>query len=105
MVVDSVKQYHQRRWEALSEICGHHIPMCEVCGKLLSIDVDELHVHHVDPNEGYESGIRGWQHLLRIEEDIEEGVELEVNCRRCHEWQHNMQTTWEPQTPEGVTAQ
>ena len=97
MVVESVKRYRRRRWGLLSEICGHNVPMCEQCGKVLHLKVGRLHVHHKDPEQGHGSGIGGWQHLLRVEEDLENDIEMEVLCHSCHAWEHNHEVFWTPE--------
>ena len=86
--MSTIDLYHKRRYAALQTICGHRIPMCEQCGKLLHVDTSELHVHHVNEDEGHGRSEGGWQHLYRIEKDIAEGVEMEVLCTSCHKHHH-----------------
>lgn len=87
--------YKRKRWQVLSRICGSHVPMCERCGKVLYVDVDILHIHHVNDEEGHASGIGGAQHLLKVIEDLKDGVEMEVNCHSCHAWKHD-RALWSP---------
>lgn len=45
-----------------------------------------LEFHH--PNEedwGKSHGIGGWKQLYRIEYEIATGVEIELQCKKCHE--------------------
>ena len=95
--------YRRRRFELLCRACDSHVPYCQHCGKVLHLDVDKLHFHHVNEDEGHESGIGGKQHLYLVENDLENGVEIEVRCFACHLWEHNRQTSlWNPKLPEGV---
>jgi hypothetical protein len=89
----TIDYYHEYRWELLSDICGFNIPMCEQCGRLLHVDIDSLHVHHVNHEEGHGDQQGGWQHLYKLRDDFENGVELEVLCHGCHDHRHT-QSLW-----------
>ncbi|MFB6144668.1 MAG: hypothetical protein ABEJ98_05145 [Candidatus Nanohaloarchaea archaeon] len=90
----AVQKYHRRRWKALQRICGEPVPMCEWCGRLYKVDIDRLDIHHPNPEDRHGSGIGGKQHLLKVEEDLENEVELEVLCPPCHEAAHDDQPVW-----------
>jgi len=85
----TIDLYRKRRWNLLSKICGVHVPMCMQCGKILYVDLGQLHVHHINRDQGHGTQEGGWQHLLKLEEDLENGIELEVLCEACHERRHN----------------
>jgi len=84
--------YKRKRWELQKQVCGHKFPMCQLCGKVRFLDVETLHFHHLNEDEGHESGIGGKQHLLEVMKDIEKGIEVELRCVNCHKLEHQQET-------------
>lgn len=76
----TIDYYRQRRKELVERLGGE----CVECGA-----INDLQFHHVNPEEGNETGMGGWNHLYAIEEDLENGVEIELLCRECHLNLHN----------------
>jgi hypothetical protein len=56
---------------------------CRICGTSRN-----LQFHHKDGN-GDSHAIGGWRQLLRLEQEIKEGVALELLCKHCHQLEHN----------------
>jgi hypothetical protein len=73
----------------MKEISDCIFPMCQVCGKVLFLDTETLHFHHVDEDKGHPDVGGGKQHLYLIEEDLSKGVEIELRCTICHELEHD----------------
>ena len=72
---------YRRRRRALLERLGGR---CERCG---SEDLDRLQFHHVE--NGHDThGQGGWNALIRVEREVEEGVRIELLCKECHELLH-----------------
>jgi hypothetical protein len=67
--------YHKRRDLLVSELGG----LCCHCGS-----VRYLEFHHVGGSDNGSHGIGGWQQLLRLEREYQEGVKLQLLCRNCH---------------------
>lgn len=79
----TIGYYHEKRRELLKQISG-----CECEAEECSEDrAEKLHFHHVEPiEEADREG--GWQHLYRIREELENGKEIEVLCRKHHIQEH-----------------
>jgi len=77
-VSSTIDLYHRRRKALLDRLGGR----CVQCGS-----VEELQFHHV--NNGHDThGQGGWQALLRLEREVENGEEIQILCRTCHELLH-----------------
>lgn len=56
---------------------------CRECSKS-GYEPDKFHIHHINKEDGYESGIGGLQHYRNCRDDFEAGIELEILCPKCH---------------------
>lgn len=81
------QSYYRRRERVMRRLCDGE-PRCqrEDCG----CDDEDLEFHHVDRNEGHESGLGGQNHLQKVEEDIEDGKEIMVVSKNCHKIIHDV---------------
>jgi len=89
----TIDYYHEKRKELIEKVSGG------VCEKDECIEdrAEKLHFHHVEPiEESDREG--GWQHLYRIKEDLENGIEIEVLCTHHHIKEHRERTDLTPLT-------
>jgi len=86
----STKWYRKKRRKLLKQIHPDGDAVCEECGDAYDpADGASLQFHHVDPDKGLnEPGFGGKNHLYKIEEQLEDGVELRVLCVGCHKQVH-----------------
>lgn len=64
---------------------------CADCGEVWNgFDGDtEIHVDHLDEEDGHQDVSGGMNHLYRLEEDVREQVPMTLRCKSCHESRHD----------------
>jgi len=82
--MDSLSYYEKVRKKVTEKLGGE----CEICGMTQEESIDEysqrLEYHHVNKEDGFETGYGGLNHLLEVRKQIENGVEIELRCKSCH---------------------
>lgn len=69
------KRYRDLREQIIQELGGS----CYFCSS-----TEDLEFHHVNPDEGHESGIGGRDHLYKVKKDLEDGKQIKPICTSCH---------------------
>jgi len=49
----------------------------------------EIHVDHLNEDDGHPDVSGGMQHLYLLEEDVRNNVDMTLRCKKCHEERHD----------------
>lgn len=84
LYMDSLSYYEKVRQQLTEKLGGK----CNICGMTQQESIDEygqrLEYHHVNKEEGFESGCGGMNHLMQVRKQVRKGVEIELRCKSCH---------------------
>lgn len=79
-MASSINRYHKARSDLVARLGG----TCQRCGCAWS-----LQFHHNNPYDHNGShGIGGWQQVIKIRRELNNGIEIILLCRDCHEHVH-----------------
>jgi len=81
-----MSRYKKYRTELIDELGGN----CENCGT-----EENLHFHHINPEDSHKSGLGGWNHIFKVKNDIKNGVEVVLLCESCHRIIHENEDNFE----------
>lgn len=90
----NLSRYHERKWAVYAAVAARNELgdiRCENCGFIWQgFDGNvEIHVDHVNKEDGHPDVSGGMQHLYLLEEDVEKNVDMTLLCKRCHEERHD----------------
>lgn len=84
-VARRTKYYFGKRYELLHKLSnknGHDSVECRDCGKKTSLEF-----HHENKDDS-DYTLSGYKHFYKIRDDIENGVDMIILCKKCHKLKH-----------------
>jgi len=90
----TLSRYHERKWSVYLAIAARNQLAeirCEDCGVIwqgFEGDI-EIHVDHLNEEDGHPDVQGGMQHLYLLEEDVKNNVDMTLRCKKCHEERHD----------------
>lgn len=90
----SIERYRERKKAALMAIAARQgLPniQCQDCGvEWQGFDGDvEIHVDHINEEDGHPDVSGGMAHLYMIEDDVANNIPMTLRCKSCHEERHD----------------
>lgn len=90
----NLSRYHERKYAVYLAVAARNQLAeirCEDCGVIWQgFDGDiEIHVDHLNEEDGHPDVSGGMQHLYLLEEDVRNNVDMTLRCKKCHEARHN----------------
>jgi len=90
----SKKRYRERKKAIYISVAANNKLgdiRCENCGVIwqgFGEDI-EIHVDHVNEEDGHPDISSGMNHMYALEEDVENDVPMTLLCKKCHEARHD----------------